>query len=313
MKNNTEHLNKYLDHCLYQKRLNSKTVYAYSIDLQQFLSDTASIPLDEMTPSDIENYVGVLHRKYKPRSVKRKIAAIKAFFSYLAHIGVLKDNPWHRADTKFREPVILPRVIPLHSIESILNAAYKEIAKGSSPRKRRNALRNAAICEMLFAVGVRISELCMLRLEDIDLCEGLVYIHGKGSRDRILHIGNRQVIDILMKYSIAFENRITSCGYFFVNDRLNRFSDQSVRRMLRRYTELAGIEQHITPHMFRHTFATSLLEADVDIRYIQKMLGHSSIRTTEIYTHVSMKKQKEILLTKHPRGRMNIGESEGKE
>lgn len=102
-------------------------------------------------------------------------------------------------------------------------------------------------------------------------------------------------------YQEIFQEDITACGYFFINRLKHKLSDQSVRFMINRYAELAGISQHITPHMFRHSFATLMLEQDVDIRYIQQMLGHSSISTTEIYTHVSNSKQKDILLHKHPR------------
>ena len=107
-------------------------------------------------------------------------------------------------------------------------------------------------------------------------------------------------------YQDTFREDIACCGYFFVNKLKHKLSDQSVRFMINRYAKLAGMEQHITPHMFRHSFATLLLEQDVDIRYIQKMLGHSSISTTEIYTHVSNNKQKDILMNKHPRNLMEI-------
>lgn len=107
-------------------------------------------------------------------------------------------------------------------------------------------------------------------------------------------------------YSIDLKQDIETCGYFFVNKLKHKLSDQSVRFMINHYAKLAGIDQHMTPHMFRHSFATLLLEQDVDIRYIQKMLGHSSISTTEIYTHVSNTKQKEILVHKHPRNLITI-------
>lgn len=106
---------------------------------------------------------------------------------------------------------------------------------------------------------------------------------------------------ILRKYKTDFKREIQNCNYFFTNQSGKPLSDQSVRRMINKYTKLAAIDLHITPHMFRHTFATSLLEADVDIRYIQEMLGDSSINITEIYTHVTVAKQKDILTTKHPR------------
>ena len=131
-------------------------------------------------------------------------------------------------------------------------------------------------------------------------------IYGKGAKERIIQLGNQEVISALILYQETFKTDIEVCGYFFVNRLQHKLSDQSVRFMINRYAQLAGIDQHITPHMFRHSFATLLLEQDVDIRYIQRMLGHSSISTTEIYTHVSNTKQKDILVHKHPRNLMEV-------
>lgn len=153
---------------------------------------------------------------------------------------------------------------------------------------------------------MRISELCSLTPSSIDLLDRSVLIYGKGAKERKIQIGNPEVIEILAKYKSHYQQQIDQCGHFFVNPSGGPLTDQSVRRMLNHYTKLASLEQHITPHMFRHTFASGLLYADVDIRYIQKMLGHSSIHTTEIYTHVTMAKQKDILTNKHPRNNLQI-------
>ena len=153
---------------------------------------------------------------------------------------------------------------------------------------------------------MRISELCSLNTDDVNLYDRTILIYGKGSKERKIQIGNDDVINILKKYKSDFIEEIQNCGYFFANQKGRKISEQSVRRMINKYTSLAAIDLHITPHMFRHTFATSLLEADVDIRYIQQMLGHSSITVTEIYTHVAMSKQRDILTTKHPRKNFQI-------
>ena len=142
----------------------------------------------------------------------------------------------------------------------------------------------------------------------IDFVSNNILIYGKGAKERILQIGNPEVLSALSLYSETFKDDIAACGFFFVNRLQQKLSDQSVRFMITRYAKLAGIEQHLTPHMFRHSFATLLLEQDVDIRYIQRMLGHSSISTTEIYTHVSNVKQKDILFNKHPRNLMEVSE-----
>ena len=133
-----------------------------------------------------------------------------------------------------------------------------------------------------------------------------VLIWGKGAKERMIQIDNSDVISAITSYVNAFQKEISQSGWLFINRLGHRLSEQSVRFMINKYVDLAKISLHITPHMFRHSFATLLLEADVDIRYIQKMLGHSSITTTEIYTSVSMHKQKAILTEKHPRNGMDV-------
>lgn len=153
---------------------------------------------------------------------------------------------------------------------------------------------------------MRISELCALKNDDINLYDGTILIYGKGDKERRIQIGNESVINILQEYKDTFHKEPLDNNDFFINQSGSVLSDQSVRRMIVKYSSLAAIDMHITPHMFRHTFATSLLEADVDIRYIQEMLGHSSINITEIYTHVALAKQKSILSTKHPRNNFHF-------
>lgn len=291
----------YLNHCAQQKRLDAKTLNAYTTDLRQF---SASIPVDDIssiTPSTIESYLALSHQSYKPKTVKRKIASLKAFFRYLEYKDLITTNPFNKLQIKFREPVVLPKTIPLHTVEHFLATIYRQRKLATTKYQQRNALRDAAVAELLFSTGMRISELCSLKPSSVNLYDGTILIYGKGSKERRLQVGNSAVLKILREYREAFDKEITLCRHFFANQSGKALSDQSVRRMINKYCELAAIEQHITPHMFRHTFATCLLEADVDIRYIQEMLGHSSINITEIYTHVAVGKTKDILLSKHPR------------
>lgn len=292
----------YLKICQFQKRLDSKTLKAYRIDLRQFGEFLAG---EQRTLSKevLSEYIMDMNQRFKPRSVKRKIASIKAFCHYLEDEEVLQESPFRKLAIGMREPVQLPRTIPLRAIESMLGAAYAQINE-SEGMKQMWAIRDAAIMELLFATGVRVSELCKLDVLDVDLAEGIIRIHGKGAKERILQIGNDDVLEILQRYSLSVQ-RSTPLP-FFVNQRGQRISEQSVRLILRRYEKLFAGNLHITPHMFRHSFATLLLEEDVDIRYIQRMLGHSSIITTQIYTHVATAKQKEILTTKHPRNKLVV-------
>lgn len=298
----------YLEYCEYRKRLNIKTLKAYRIDLTQYAAFSVE-PSACFSKDTVDQFITHLHKKYKPKSVKRKIASIKAFFHYMEYKELLDINPFSKLDIHFREAKLLPKTIPLHTINTFLTTLYTCKEQAKTEYQFRCCIRDIAVIELLFATGMRISELCSLKPSDIDFGSKNILIYGKGAKERILQIGNSEVLSALLLYEKTFRDDITVCGYFFVNRLRQQLSDQSVRFMIKRYAKIAGITQHITPHMFRHSFATLLLEQDVDIRYIQKILGHSSINTTEIYTHVSNLKQKEILFHKHPRNmiKMNKG------
>lgn len=299
-------ISNYLEYCKTQKRLDEKTLKAYIIDLKQFSTLTSCKEITMITPNTLETHIAQLHQQYKPKTVKRKIASLKAFFHYLEYKDIIEHNPFNKIQVRFREPVILPKTIPLHTIETFLSIIYRQRYNAKTDYQKRNALRDAAIIKLLFATGMRISELCALKNNDVNLFDGTILIHGKGDKERRIQIGNDAVIHILEEYKNNYLFEIQNCKHFFANQSGNALSDQAVRRMINKYTSLAAIDLHITPHMFRHTLATCLLEADVDIRYIQEMLGHSSINITQIYTHVAVAKQKDILTTKHPRKDMHI-------
>lgn len=299
-------IENYLEYCKVQKQLDSKTLKAYQIDLKQFANQLLPYTIDQIDAKVLEDYIATLHKQYSPKTVKRKIASTKAFFHYLEYKDVINQNSFNKIQIRFREPVILPKTIPLHTIEKFLSIIYRQLSTAKTTYQKRNALRDAAVIELLFATGMRISELCSLKCSDINLYDKTILIYGKGNKERIIQIGNDDVVHILEEYKDNFYKEILNCNHFFANQSGNALSDQAVRRMINKYCNIASIDLHITPHMFRHTFATSLLEADVDIRYIQEMLGHSSINITEIYTHVTTAKQRDILVNKHPRKNFNI-------
>ena len=302
----TTKLEDYIQVCKTQKCLDLKTIRAYTIDLSQFANYINDSYIEDIAVKDIESYIAYLHSLYKPKTTKRKIASLKAFFHYCEFKEVISQNPFNKVQIRFREPIILPKTISLTTVEKFLATIYDQRVYASTPYKRKNALRDIAVSELLFSTGMRISELCNLTPSDVNFNDNIVLIHGKGSKERRMQIGNKNVKKILLEYKNVFLCEIRKCNHFFVNQSGTPLSDQTVRRIINKYSSLAAIEQHITPHMFRHTFASSLLDEDVDIRYIQEMLGHSSISTTQIYTHVTMEKQKTILASKHPRNKFNI-------
>lgn len=299
-------ISEYLAYCKDQKRLDSKTLKAYRIDLTQFSAAISPDDTDTIAPSIIEEYISGLHQSYKPKTVKRKIASVKALFHYLEFRDIILPNPFNKVQVRFREPVTLPKTIPLDVVEIFLKTIYDDYHAAQTVYRREKSLQNIAVTEMLFTTGIRISELCQMKSSSIDLNSGKLLIEGKGSKERRLQIGNGDVIRILKEYRQVYAERIKESGYFFPGTSGTAISDQSVRRMIKKYVNQASIEIKIIPHRFRHTFASSLLDAGVDIRYIQSMLGHSSISVTEIYTHVSTAKQKEILTNKHPRKDFNL-------
>ena len=293
-------ISEYLKTCETIKKLNSKTIKAYRIDLSQF--HTFMLQQEDFAEkATLNSFLSLLHQKYKPKTAKRKIATLKAFFHYLVYEDLLSQNPFEKLNVKFREPQVLPRIVPTTVIEIFLRTMYKQKRLAHTTYKYNSILRDIAVMELLFATGVRVSELCSLTLSQIDFTTYRIIINGKGSKERILQIGNEDVKEILSEYYTAFKT-----GWFFINRLHKRYSEESVRNMIIKYLKLASIDMHVTPHMFRHSFATLLLESDVDIRYIQRMLGHSSIKTTEIYTNVSTSKQNSILTAKHPRNSMHI-------
>lgn len=296
------HICTYLIYCTEQKTLNPKTIKAYRTDLQQF----SEFSHNEFTIECIREYIAHIHKEFKPKTAKRKIASLKAFTHYLMVQDIITANPFDKIDTSFREPVVLPKTIPFNVITAILSNAYNYKESCRTSYSKKCAVRDIAVLEILFATGARVSEICTFTPDAIDLEEHTLKIFGKGSKERIIQIENSDVLKALKTYHNEFLDEITATGFFFVNKLHNRLSEQSVRAMINKYTTAAGYDRHITPHMFRHSFATLLLEEDVDIRYIQKILGHSSITTTQIYTHVAMAKQKEILSLKHPRNKISI-------
>ncbi len=299
--NMIKEMEQYLEFCKYRKELNRNTLKAYRIDLEQYLS---FIKKDFLLKTRIEEYITELHKKYKQKTVKRKIASIKAFYRYLEEEERLEgSNPFTKIRVKFKEIESLPRIIPRNDIERLLNHMY-DVMKQSG--QEATIYRDLSVIEMFFATGARVYEISNLKIQDIDLDNGIIKLFGKGSKERYVQIGSPEVLEVVKEYYRLNQQKIDKSGFFFVNRQGKRFSEQSIRRMIRKYSCQAGISIHITPHMFRHSVATYLLEEGVDIMYIQKILGHSSIKTTQIYLHIASKKQMEILKERHPRNQMRI-------
>lgn len=292
----------YLEYCEYRKELDGKTLKAYRIDLRQYFE---YVCVDEPDKEKIEEYITHLHKSYKQKTVKRKIASIKAFYNYLEETEIIAESPFRKIKVKFKETVTLPRIIPREEIEKLLNHMYQCLNENDKV-SHKHMLRDVAVIEVFFATGARVYEISNIREDSINLNTGLIRLMGKGGKERYVQISNTSILEVLKKYYDENEQAIKKSGYFFVNNRESRYTEQSIRLMLKKYTKQAGIERNITPHMFRHSFATYLIEEGGDVSCVQQILGHSSIKTTQIYIHIAAKKQAEILKEMHPRNNMKI-------
>lgn len=291
---------QYLETAECERKLSPHTIKAYRIDLLQFITFSEG---KVMNRELLSQYIKHLNEQFSPRSVKRKIASVRAFYRVLEENGQINDNIFEKTCIRIQTPKQLPRTIPEDMVKSLLQSAY-----GSHGCSRRWRLRDTLVLELLFGTGMRVSEICALSQESFLLSDESLHliIHGKGNKERTLQISTEEILALARQYCIEFSAEIRVHHHILINNRGLPLSPQSVRRIINKYIENAHIPIRITPHMFRHTFATSLLDAGVDVRYIQSMLGHSSISTTQIYTHVTTQRQTLLLAQNHPRNKMNF-------
>ena len=289
----------YLETGEYEKQLSPDTIKAYRIDLRQFVDFTEGAWADK---DMLNQYIKYLNQHFAPRSVKRKLASIRAFYHEMEISGELEKNPFDKLHIRIHSPQQLPRIIPEQIVQALLQSAYDAYTQGC-----REVLRDILVLELLFSTGLRVSELCALSQDTFLLSDsGLrLLVKGKGRKERIIQITTPELLQLAQTYCDVFSMEIQEQGAILFNQRGRPLSPQSVRRIINKYLNRIGVSNHVTPHMFRHTFATSLLEAGMDIRYIQSLLGHSSISITQIYTHVEGKKQRDILSEKHPRNKIH--------
>lgn len=284
-------ISNYLSYCESHKRLSTHTIRAYKNDLLQFYNSNYN---------NVESYIEFLTKSnIKSNTLRRKIASLKVFYSYLKFQDIIDENPFNQLRFQFRKEKILPKTIPYDILKSVYSYSEQKVIHSKSKYQKQKAERNLLIISLLLSTGIRISELCHIHLKDINFSNRTLHIIGKGKKERILFLGDQTTFSLLKTYINKY--CIQPNDYLFTgHNPLKALSEQSVRLILKKLVKKNNLSITITPHMFRHSFATMLLDKDVDIRYIQQILGHSSISVTQIYTHVSQSKQKEILTLCNP-------------
>ena len=249
----------------------------------------------------IRKYLSFLHRKNKKSSIARKISTLRSFFKYLVKEQVVPFNPAKGVSTSKVEKT-LPTTLTVDEVFRLMESPNRVSEKPLEGSKEKG-LRDRAILELLYSSGLRVSELVGLNSNQLDLDLGIVRVMGKGRKERIVPVGVK-AIEATKSY-LEKRGTVRGDGPIFVNSFGGRLTARSVGRLIKKYTRHSGIFRKVSPHSLRHTFATHLLDAGADIREIQEMLGHSSLSTTQRYTHVSMGKLMEVYDKAHPRSFKN--------
>ncbi|MEA2415365.1 MAG: integrase/recombinase XerC [Thermoanaerobaculia bacterium] len=284
----------FIRHCQSIRKLSPHTTRAYELDLAgftQFLGKRAAVATCDKTV--IHNYVRHLFdvRTLKESSVKRHLATLRSMFRWLEEDDQVAEDPFRGARIRIRMPKRLPRVIA--------RADLRRLLLHDQPPSFADLTAYVAT-ELLFATGMRVSELASLLDAAVDVDDGTITIIGKGNRQRRVYVPD-DIKSLLRDYRTARDRAPSTAETFLVNSRGDAASPQMIRRLVRLHGERSEVRDRVTPHMFRHSVATYLLEEGVDIRYVQRLLGHRSISTTEMYTQVADSALKVRINEKHPR------------
>lgn len=290
-------IQNFLDNLMVERGLSKNTVASYGRDMVQFSTYLNGRKIDDVKKIDencIIGYIGCLRKeKYAPTSIARKISAIRCFEKYLCAEHEIVKNPISTLET-VRPPERLPKSLDVDEVSRLLNAANSRDGIG---------LRDKAMLETLYATGLRVSELISLKMDDVNLKMGFVRCIGKGNKERVVPIGEIAAGYIEL-YAEKVRGHLMRSGrseYLFLTKLGQPMSRVMFWKIIKKYTALAGIKKDITPHTLRHSFATHLLERGADLRSLQEMLGHASIATTQVYTHVTRDHLREIYKENHPR------------
>ncbi len=318
MKPITIALDEYFRHCQYDKNLNKLTLKAYKQDLTQF-NNLIGTPttITDLTKENIRNYIKALFdQKLKESSIKRKVASLKAFLRFLEYEDQILVSPFRKLNIQIRIPKRVPRFLSLNDVQVLFYSVKNELALIHPLRnnveqdgqagftKYYYSLQKLVILEILFVSGVRVSELCNLNIEDIDLNKKVIKVSGKGSKERSVVITHVETIKTLSEFITLRRAIQVDSGALLINRLKKRMQTQSIRNMLKNFSTETKLPMKTTPHMFRHTVATLLIENGIDTRFVQKFLGHSSIITTQIYTHLSTNAEREMISKNHPRNQL---------
>lgn len=303
-----EHLNLYISALITERNLSKKSIKAYYCDLTCFISWMSENNIADIYNLQISSYIKWLQndKNLKDSSIKRHYVTLKSFFKYLKSNKLISHSPLENCRISFKTAKVLPKTLSAIEISKLLKSPVEDLNNLSSEFRRKLCIRNIAIIEMLYCMGLRIGELVNINIEDIDLEEQTILIHGKGRKERFLFISSSEVIEKIKDWMNIRSSFNPSSNSLFVNKYGTRLSIYSIEDIFYKYKCMSGIDIRSTPHFLRHTFATQLLNNGADLRAVQEILGHSNISTTQIYTEVSTERKKQVLLKFNARNNIRL-------
>ena len=286
------YVHKFINYLQIEKDASDHTITNYKIDLREFSESVKDKPIEQITHLDVRLFLARMKEKNFARSsVARKMACLRSFFKFLYREGLIKTNPSVSLSTPKIEKK-LPLFLNVDDVAKLLESPDSSDAIG---------LRDRAILETLYSTGIRVSELAGLDKEDIDFISGVLKVCGKGKKERLAPIGDKALRAIRAYFEKIGVSDINEKKPVFLNKSKRRVSDRAVRRIVHKYIHKTSLNENISPHSLRHSFATHMLDRGADLRSVQELLGHANLSTTQIYTHVTTERLKAIYDKVHPR------------
>ena len=291
------HFQDYLTMLRVERNLSPQTLDAYERDVGKYLSFLVGqnvSSLDNISQMHIREYIRSLNAAgLSPASVARNFSSIKTYHKYLSAENLVKKNPTLVLSSP-KIPKKLPDVLSVADVEAIIDAIEPD---------SRFSIRDRAIIEILYSCGLRVSEICDLKIANLFLDDDLIRVMGKGSKERLIPIGGKanQDLNEYLKHTRSSLCRKTGSSAVFLSRNGKPLTRAMINKILKKWQKAAGIKKHVSPHTLRHSFATHLLEGGADLRFVQALLGHTDISTTQIYTHLDKHTLKEVYKTHHPR------------
>ena len=289
---------EYLEYLSNRKKYSDNTVLGYKEDIDFFLEFLSKEKIDvlKVNYSTIREFYNYMEEfKFSKNTISRKISAIRSFYKYLARKEYISYNPFTLTKGPKKDK-LLPKFLYYNELEDLFNSIDMDDLYG---------VRDRLILEILYATGIRVGELENIKVDDINFYENSIKVMGKGSKERIVYFGEyaREVLDKYLKL------RDDDCPYLFINKNKKRLTARGVRYILDKIIIKTSLDIKISPHMLRHSFATHMLNEGCDLLSVQELLGHESLKATQVYTHVTNDRLKDVYLKTHPRGNKRIGDN----